>query len=71
MWHTDTMENYSAIRNDEITPYAVTWTDLEIVMLRSKTLHFRQRQIYDTVYMQNLTTGNKKPIYKTEIESQI
>ena len=33
------MENYSAIRNDEITPYAVTWTDLEIVMLR-EVRHF-------------------------------
>ena len=27
--------------------------------------------MYDTVYTQNLKAGNKKPIYKTEIESQI
>ena len=39
MWHTNTMENYSAIRNNEIMPYAVTWMDLEIVIL-SEVKHF-------------------------------
>ena len=39
MWHTNTMENYSAIRNNEIMPHAVTWMDLEIVIL-SEVKHF-------------------------------
>ena len=34
MWHTHTMEYYSAIKRNEIMPFAVTWMDLEIVILR-------------------------------------
>ena len=28
-----TMEHYSAIRKNEIMPFAATWTDLEIIIL--------------------------------------
>ena len=33
LWHIYTMEYYSAIRRDEILPFATTWMDLEIIML--------------------------------------
>ena len=31
--HTHTMENYSALKKNEIMPFAATWVDLEITPL--------------------------------------
>ena len=31
--HTHTMEYYSAIKKNEIMPFAVTWLDLDIIIL--------------------------------------
>ena len=49
--HTYTMEYYSAIKNNEILPFATTWMELEGIM-RSK---ISERQIsYDFTHMRNL-----------------
>ena len=60
MWYT--MEYYSAMKKNEILPFAATRMDLEGIMLReirqiimSEKLEVRERQIlYDITYMWNL-----------------
>ena len=59
LWYVYTVEYYSAIKKNEIMPFAATWMDLEIVTTEwSKS--DRDRQIpYDITYMWNLKKGYK------------
>jgi len=46
MWYMYTMKYYSAIKKNEIIPFAATWMQLEVIILSSVT-----RQIpYDITY---------------------
>ena len=68
MWYIYTMEYYSALKENEIMPFAATWMQLEIIILSKSE---RERQIpYDITFMWNLKYGTNEPIYETETESQ-
>ena len=55
MWNIYTTEYYSAVKRNEIMPWAATWTQIEIIILSKSE---RERQIpYDITYMSNLKKG--------------
>ena len=61
------LKYYSAIRKNEIMPYAGTWMGLEIIILSEVS----QRQIpYDITYMWSLKYDTNELIYETKTESQ-
>ena len=64
MWYMHTVECYSAIKKNEIMPFASMWLDLEIIILNEVS----QRKKY---HMVSFTCGflkynTNKRIYKTE-----
>ena len=72
MWYMYTMEYYSAIKKNEIMPFAATWIDLEIIIL-SEVSQTRERQIYRITHIWNLIVKNdtNELIYKRETDLHI
>ena len=69
MWYIYTVEYYSAIKKNEMMPFAATCMQLEIITKWSKS--DRERQIpYDITYMWSLKYDTNQLIYKTETDSQ-
>ena len=63
------MEYYSAIKKNEIMPFAATWMDLEIIILSE----ISQRKAHTTLYhlyVESKKNDTNELIYKTEIDSQ-
>ena len=52
MWYIYTTEYYSAIKKHEIMPFAATWIDLEIIILREVS-----QKKKDKYHMISLTCG--------------
>ena len=65
-----TMKYYSAVKKNNIMPFAATWMERETLIL-SEVKSERQRQIpYDITHIGNLKYGANESIYKTETDSQ-
>ena len=53
MWYLYTMEYYSAIKKNEVMPFAATRMDLEIVILSEVSQTGKEEISYDIPYMWN------------------
>ena len=65
------MEYYSAIKKNEIMPFAATWMGLEIVILSKSD---RERQISFLSYTWNLIKGYKRTYLQnrvTDVENKL
>ena len=51
MWYTYATEYYSAMKKNEILPFATTWMDLEGIMLSEVSQ--TETNMYDITYMWN------------------
>ena len=63
-----TTEYYSAIKKNEIVPFAATWMDLEIIILSEVSQ--TEKDKYHITYMWNLKYDTNELIYKTETDSK-
>ena len=50
MWYICTMDYYSAIRKNEILPFAATWMDLEGIMLHEISQTIKTNTVCDHIY---------------------
>ena len=56
--YMETMEYYSAVKKNEIMPFAATWVDQEIIIL-SEVSQTERDKYYDINYVWNLKNGYK------------
>ena len=64
------MEYYSAIKKNEIMPFAATWKDLEMILLSEVSQTEEDKyHIISLTYMWNLKYDTNELIYKTETDS--
>ena len=70
MWYIYTVEYYSAIKKNEIMPFAATWMDLEIVIL-NEVIQTEKEKYHMTFLMWSLKRNDtNERTYKTERDSQ-
>ena len=58
------MEYYLVIKKNKLMPFAATWMQVEIIILRE--VRKRKTIPYHITYIRNLKYGTNEPIYKTE-----
>ena len=64
------MEYYSAIKNNEIMPFAATWMDLEIIIL-SEVSQTKTNIIWYCLYVESKKKNDTNELtYKTETDPQ-
>ena len=70
LWYIYTMEYYSAIKKNEIMPFAATWMDLEIIILSEESQTEKDKYLMISLICGILKNDTNELIYKTETDSQ-
>ena len=60
-----TMEYYTAIKQSEITSFAATWTDSDIIKLKWSKSELERRILHNITYMWNRNDTNE-PVHRTD-----
>ena len=71
MWYIYTVEYYSAVRKNEIMPFAATWMDLEIIILSEVSQTEKDKYRILTHICGIYKNGTDEPVCKAEIETQM
>ena len=58
MWYIYLTEYYSVIKKNEVTPFAATWMDLEIILSQNE-----KDKYHDIIYMWNLIKIIEKNLF--------
>ena len=74
IWFIYTMEHYSAIKKNEIMPFAAIWMNIDITILcevsQKKNISYNIiYHIYDISYMWNVNYNTNELIDETAIDS--
>ena len=69
-WYIHTMEYYSAIKNNEIMPFAATWMDLEMIVLSKISQTEKDNTMRYHLHAESKKNDTNEFIYKTETDSQ-
>ena len=69
MWYIYSLEYYSAIKKNEIMPFAVIWMDLELITL-SEVSQTKTNIIPYHLYVESKKKDTNELICKTETDSQ-
>ena len=56
MWYIYTMEYYSAVKKNEIMPFAATWMDLEIIILSKVSQKEKKKHLITALYVESKKT---------------
>ena len=70
MWHIYTMEYYSAIKKNEIMPFAAIWMDLEILILSEVSQTDKGKYHMKSLICRIYKNDTNELSYKTERDSQ-
>ena len=69
-WYIYTMEYYSAIKKNEIMPFAATWMERETLILSERSQSERERPMpCDATDIWSLIYGTDEPVYRKETNS--